>query len=174
MASNNLLTHRNGQPINILYWNACNLIKKYTEFLNLLEDKQIHIGLVSETWLSFKNKTEYSKNYIIHRMDRNERNNQQPTRGGGVAIVIRKDIQHELLPALNSLKLIESIGVEIKTTTGRIKLYSTYFPGISSPYVKSICLQLTGNCNSQTIKSLFRNDVQKLCNFNDRTIIYEI
>lgn len=51
--------------LNIIYWNACGLNGKYTEFLNFLNTNNVHVALVCETWLKPSDKLRYSKNFIV-------------------------------------------------------------------------------------------------------------
>lgn len=42
--------------LNIIYWNACGITNKYTEFIHFLNVNMTHVALVCETWLKPKNK----------------------------------------------------------------------------------------------------------------------
>lgn len=114
------------RSIKILYYNARGLCakSKVDESFNFIVDNNVDIALFSETWLkagiSF-----YHSNYITYRFDRPD-----GRIGGGVAIAIKKNISHELLPCLN-LTIIESIGIKVRTSTGDILVYSVYYPGTS-------------------------------------------
>lgn len=86
---------------NILQWNAQSLRPKIVEFQALLSQENIHIALVSETWLEPDSILNVSR-YNIFRNDRSDS-------FGGVAIIIHKSIkvQLEILNHNNS-------GIEIK------------------------------------------------------------
>lgn len=73
---------------------------------------------------------------------------------GGVAIIVLKNIQHELLPDFNTIKLVECIGVNIYTVISEFKFISTYFPGDNA----------YGNNHTSTILNGFKHDIQTLCN----------
>ena len=67
---------------------------------------------------------------------------------GGVAVVVRKNISHELLPDINT-ELIENLGIKIKLTDNTfVNIYSCYFPG-GSPG------------SSDTKKTSFKSDLRK-------------
>lgn len=112
--------------IKIMYYNARSLCakSKVDESFNFIMDNNVDIALFSETWLkagiSF-----YHSNYTTYRFDRSD-----GRIGGGVAICIKKNISHELLPSLN-LEIIEAIGIKVHTSTGDITIYSVYYPGTS-------------------------------------------
>ncbi|XP_055856032.1 uncharacterized protein LOC129919203 [Episyrphus balteatus] len=63
-------------------------------------------ALVTETWLN-SNISLNSQNYKCYRVDRSDQ------RGGGVAILIKKSIQHSLLPIVGT-RYVENVGVEIR------------------------------------------------------------
>lgn len=107
--------------INILTWNARGIRNKKLELFTFLIDNDVHICLVSETWL----KPELSIRHSEFRVYRNDRDD---ARGGGVAIIIKKNIRHNLLPIVDT-KLIENIGIILYTNMGTINIYSCYFPG---------------------------------------------
>lgn len=73
-----------------------------------------------ETWLN-NNFSLHHKDYVTYRLDRGG-----STIGGGVAICIRRGINHTLLPHL-PLEVIESLGIKVQTNTGEIELHSVYY-----------------------------------------------
>lgn len=107
--------------LNILVWNAQSILCKRNEFFNYLNEHNIHISLISETWLNYTHKF-YDTNFKIHRLDRRGR------RCGGVAIIIKRDINHRLLPSLN-LKVIEAVSIGIETEIGNLDITAVYYPG---------------------------------------------
>lgn len=71
--------------IKVVFWNAqsiCNKDKIF-EFFNFLNEEHIDVGIVTETWLKYKNKL-YDDKYVCYRVDRVDESH------GGVAIVIKK------------------------------------------------------------------------------------
>jgi hypothetical protein len=69
---------------NILFWNARGIKSKKYEFINYLDANNIPRALISETHLQFSTKFK-CPNYITYRSDRLNQ------RGGGTAILIRRD-----------------------------------------------------------------------------------
>lgn len=127
--------------LNIVTWNARGIKNKSIELFQFLLAYNIHVCLVSETWLN-PNVSLSHKEFHIYRNDRQSR------RGGGVALIIRKHNTHLPVPIVNT-SLIENIGVKIKTDSGDIHIYSCYFPG--------------GRVGSDgTRKKMFASDIHKL------------
>ena len=59
-------------------------------------------------------------------------------KGGGVCKVIKKDIEHNLLPSLN-LKIIEAIGIHVSTNIGIFTFVSAFFPRGSNNEAQKVC-----------------------------------
>ncbi|KAG5677339.1 hypothetical protein PVAND_007106 [Polypedilum vanderplanki] len=114
---------------------------KTYEIYNYMKQKQIHIACLQETHLKTNIRIPADPDYKIYRYDRNNGDK------GGVAIVIRKDISHQLLNSKQT-KIIENIGVKINLINGeKIMIYSCYLPGGSS---------------NQQINEHFIEDIRKL------------
>jgi hypothetical protein len=127
--------------INILYWNANSIREKLHELYDYMSDNHIHITCLCETFLKSKDKLHSHPDFITHRFDRDDRPK------GGVAIIIRRNIAHNLLPHPQT-KLIECIGVEVQLANGsKINIWSAYMPG--------------GSKNS-SIRNHFASDINKL------------
>lgn len=86
--------------------------------LGALNENKIEIALFSETLPNY-NHTFF---IVIYRHDRMDRS------GGGVAISVRKNVQHELLPRIKT-KLIETIAIKVKGPTYNLVFIAAYFPG---------------------------------------------
>ncbi|XP_055387900.1 homeobox protein 3-like [Condylostylus longicornis] len=69
--------------LKIVTWNARSFYKKRIETFNFLKTYEVDIALISETWLTSKDKIN-NDYYHIYRVDRGS------ARGGGVAIIISK------------------------------------------------------------------------------------
>lgn len=81
------------------------------------------------------------------------RNDREHIRGGGVAIIIRKNIPHKLLPIVNT-NLIENIAIRLFTNTDSVDIFSCYFPG--------------GRAGSDgSRKQTFASDINKLTRGNN-------
>lgn len=107
--------------ITVTTWNARGIKNKSIELFQFLINCKIDVCLVSETWLKPNMCLNHEKFFIY-------RNDRENMRGGGVAIIIRKNIPHQLLPIVNTT-LIENIGIKILTNSDFIDIFSCYFPG---------------------------------------------
>lgn len=93
------------QNVKIICWNARGIRNKIEELYKFLDVHKIDICLLCETWLN-PNISIRNQNFFCYRCDRMER------RGGGVAILIRKNIRHKLLGNKKTIN-IENVGVHI-------------------------------------------------------------
>jgi hypothetical protein len=109
------LTHSN-----ILFWNARGIKTKKFELLNYLEANNIPIALISETHLQ-PSITFKCSNYITYRPDRITQ------RGGGTAILIRRDINHNEFP-LPHLQRMEATAIHLTINKELVILVSAYSP----------------------------------------------
>lgn len=111
------------QNLKVLYWNANGIRKNIVELYEFLDRHFIHVACISETFLKPHLTLSSHPDYIVHRLDRNDRPK------GGVIIIIKRNIKHILLPHVPTL-LCESISIEIFLINGsKIKLTSAYMPG---------------------------------------------
>lgn len=161
-----LLQHEN--ELKILFWNANGLKNKFVEFINYLQDNNIKLAAISETWLKYGDKLNFSSE--AYKMYRNDRRTEIGSKGG-VAIIIHRSINHELLPNSHNLLLIESIGIKIFSNAGPLKIFSVYFPGNRSPIVKNICQQKFNDSSDQKILHIYKQEIQKLINFDCSTLV---
>lgn len=137
--------------INIISWNARGIRNKKDELFNFLLSRNIHICLISETMLNKNISIKHTEFYCY-------RNDREQGRGGGVAILVRKNVEHTFVPPLNTF-FIENIGVKIRTSNGSyINIFSCYFPG-GSP----------GRDNVKKVQ--FKADLRKLYNNHDNFIL---
>jgi exonuclease III len=107
--------------MNCCLWNARSLKDKKDETFNFFNQNNIDIAFISETGLK-PDITICHDKYTIHRFDRIGK------RMGGVAIIIKKDIEHKVIPSQN-LKIIESIGITVKLNNDQLDIFSIYYPG---------------------------------------------
>lgn len=89
--------------LKISFWNANGLQAKINEYRLYLSSERIDIAIINETKLKPAVNIKIN-GYVIHRKDRLH------NRGGGVAILVKKNIPHSLIPS----KLIEIENVSIK------------------------------------------------------------
>lgn len=123
-------------------WNAQSISNntKAFELEIILHENDIHIACIQETYLKPDIKL-YLENYRIYRNDRQ-------THGGGVAIIIRKDIKHNLL-CLHETKAIECVSVSVNINQRYIIISSAYSPHYTSHFARDIAL--IANSNKETI-----------------------
>lgn len=135
--------------INMITWNARGIRNKHLELFQFLISYNIHICLVSETGLN-SNLSIKNSEFKIYRNDRTT------SRGGGVAVIVRKNVSHQLLPIIDTT-IIENIGIKVFTSLGPINIYSCYYPGGAAGA-------------SNTRKQQFASDLHRLSG-NDRYIL---
>lgn len=113
----------NQQRLNVLYWNANGLTDKMLAFLDYLSTQRVDVACISETFLKPNSKVDSHPDYVIHRFDRVDRPK------GGVAIIVKRNLKHELQPSYNTT-LMECIGIKvfIKDSTS-CHILSVYLPG---------------------------------------------
>lgn len=105
----------------LMIWNARGIRHKKDELFDFMLQNNIDICLLSETLLS-SNLSIRNNDFYCYRNDR------ENSRGGGVAILVKKSIRHKLVPIVDTV-LIENIGIKLETSDGPVFIYSCYFPG---------------------------------------------
>lgn len=129
--------------LKIIYWNANSLLNKIFELYSYLDDHQIDIACINETFFKAHHHIHSHPDYVTYRLDRDA------GAKGGVAIIMRRELFHCILPHPN-LHIIEAISVEITLHGGRkIIVTSAYLPG---------------SMNRQEIQHYFVDDIQKITN----------
>ena len=89
--------------LNLVLWNADGVRSKMGELTQFLTRHAVDIMVISETKLNQNNRFRI-RNYDIHRADRDGP-------GGGVAILIRQNIQHVALESIASI--VENIAIKL-------------------------------------------------------------
>lgn len=141
----------NNNNIKLVLWNSRGIRNKLIEFFDFLIRNNVDIALVSETWLKSNMVMSHSE-YCCYRKDR------ESAAGGGVAIIIRKSINHTTLPYINT-EVIENIGVRVVLgDNSHLNIYSCYFPGGSAG-------------PSQIRKQKFKSDLSKLSRNQEKYIL---
>ena len=135
--------------LNVSYWNANSIRTKIFELYEFMKDYEVDIFCIQETMLKESDNLHSHPEYFMYRNDRPTEENQRAA--GGVAILIRRSIKHELIP-LPRLRILEALGLELRTITGaKIQIWSIYLPGSTT---------------SSEIQQHFRSDLMKLVNRN--------
>jgi Endonuclease-reverse transcriptase len=122
----------NIKDINILNWNANGIKTQTNLFTNYIQKHQIHISCITETHLAI-NEQFRIPGYTIYRQDRRSR-----VASGGVAMIIKNQIKHHLLPEIK-LNTLECVGIEtILIDNSKIKIYAMYRPPNSTLQEKDL------------------------------------
>lgn len=112
----------------LMNFNAQSIRNKKQEFFSFISRENIDVCTVSETYLTDGDVCSHPK-YFTYRMDRSD-----GRRGGGVAIFVKRSVEHELLPC-PSTKVIEAISIRIFVANTSIDVIAAYFPGSSENVV---------------------------------------
>ena len=139
--------------LNILELNIRGMLNKQTQLITLLDQNNVDIALLCETWLN-KNTEKLIKipNYKIHTCNRIDKI------GGGVCILTSNKLRSRIRTDLKvETTLFEHCIVELKTDTRNILLVSGYRPP---------------NCNVRTFLKEYKNLLKELkMNKNHELII---
>lgn len=129
----------------ILSWNAAGIANKFIELQDLIEEKNIDIFLLQETFLKPQKKFGIP-NYKIYRSDRLD------GKFGGTLIGIKKNIVHNRLENFKT-KLIEHTSIEIEMYNGEIYTIMSVYISPSQRDYKTIeeDLNLIFKCNRKII-----------------------
>ena len=106
--------------VNILQWNSQSIRPKSIEFESILFKEQIHIAILSETWLEEDCNFRIS-GYNIYRKDRLDSY-------GGVSIITHKSIKTELYNITLQNTGIEIVGIKIFNCKNLKNILSVYCP----------------------------------------------
>lgn len=110
--------------VNIVQWNAQSLISSKQLLTQFLYDNNIHVALISETWLKSHHRFNI-RGYTIERNDLGNKHN-------GVAILIRNSIDYTKIDT-DFDDCLQNICVRIKIRDKDISLVSLYCPKNSNP-----------------------------------------
>ena len=168
MTSNNVL--------NILNWNSRSLKPNEDEFFNFLRVHNVHIAVVTETFLKHGIDLKWDPDFLVIRNDR------QTGAGGGVAIAIRRNIKYSVSTNLKT-KVFETLAINVETNMGNLFVAAVYLPfqctGEQKNFLKGDLNKLTRNrskfliCGDFNAKHRSWNNAQANSNgnilFNDCT-----
>ena len=114
-----MISMNEGNNIKTLFWNCNGLRERKQETEEIIHRMKLDIIMISETHLKSGSKIKFI-NYTMYRCDRTE------SRGGGVAILVKKNIQHSQV-RFDDLCSIEAIGVTINIPNqGKVTFASVY------------------------------------------------
>lgn len=125
----------------MIHWNCNGIRSKLNELYSYMIDNNINLACLNETRLREGVKIPLHRDFRVIRMD----NNGGGTPHGGVAIVVKKSIRHEILPQIQ-LETIECIGIKIYLLQRELKVFAAYH---------------TGTVSQQNLPA-FRRDIRKL------------
>lgn len=125
----------NNDTLNILSWNAQSIANqsKKVELGLLLKHYQIDIACIQETYLNSSSKI-YMEDYKIYRSDRD-------SHGGGVAILVQKNIQHRAAGTIDTVS-VENISIEV-TIGHRILIVTSAYNPQPTPHFKDDLVRLS-------------------------------
>ena len=98
--------------INFLNWNARSLKNNENELYNFLNSHNVHLAVITETFLKPDNKVKRDPNFFVYRNDRLDRT------GGGVAIIGHRRIKHRILSSFDT-KVFETLGCCFTSSDGK-------------------------------------------------------
>lgn len=107
--------------LNILNWNARSLNGEEDELFNFLTVNNVHIAVITETYLKPGSKLKRDPNFFVYRNDRLD------GACGGVAIIIHRRIKHQLFTSFET-KVFETLGVSVETQFGKYTFIAAYLP----------------------------------------------
>ena len=127
------VSHR---QITIATWNAQGIKNKKHELENFLNDHEVDIMLLTETFLKY-NINFFVNGYYCYRKDRENQSK------GGIGILIKRQLVHSVISDLN-LKSIDCIGITLKLSrNAEIKIFCCYCPNSSHPNFPADISKLT-------------------------------
>jgi len=115
---------RSKPALKVLIWNAQSVGNKRVELFDFLTRENIDVALITETWLKPQSSF-FHRDFNCIRSDRVDGNH------GGVAIVIRKDIEYKRLVQIKT-SIIENVGISLNLDGRVFNIFSAYFPGSSN------------------------------------------
>lgn len=121
---------KDGRRLNICHVNGGAVFIKIDELRRIFEDSDVHIIVLSETWLkSYRSNASISIEgfYVL-------RNDRQRVRSGGVAIYVKKGLNAKVVKASNNIKS-EYLFVEIIFPNSKILIGAYY----KAPKIDEIC-----------------------------------
>lgn len=111
------------EKLNIMQWNARSAVAHKKDLCHFLNNNNIHVALISETWFK-SNQVINFPNYNLVRRDRYD-----GKVGGGVAVLVNKQIPYKEITFVNNFNSdIQICGVTIKVSNSYLSIVSLYNP----------------------------------------------
>ncbi|KXJ72203.1 hypothetical protein RP20_CCG018649 [Aedes albopictus] len=114
----------NHHCLRVVNWNGRSVHSKQLEFFDFVQQRNIDVAVVTETWLR-PNISFLHPDFACVRLDRPP--SDEVGRGGGVLIAVRKGLSFKQINI--STKTIETTGIVISTGVNQICIVAAYFPG---------------------------------------------
>lgn len=129
-------TKRKPSYLRLAYWNACSVNNKKPEIETFLQEHNIDIFLISETFLRPQIHFNIA-NYVTYRYDRDD------GPGGGTAILVKRNISHVELQ-LPDLIAAEANAIMVHMDRHTLKIISFYSPGARTLLLEDLDALLSG------------------------------
>ena len=133
--------------LTVLQYNIYSFNTRIEELLHYMEENQIKIAALQETWLSKKVKAKPTPNYTLVRKDREHDNN--TTKGGALAFLVHKSIPFNSIKSTIKDKHTEELTIAIKEKDSQLYIRNIYIPPATScqnnyipPYKSLIILEI--------------------------------
>lgn len=132
--------------LKFLQWNAQGIKNKKCDFINLLHLHDVDIAIISETFLTRKDRNFYVTGYEVVRADRPPNSVDRNTRGGA-AILVKKDFSFNIIKKITNNK-IELVGIHVNLGRAKylnvISLYAKCNHGITCGEWNEMLQDMTG------------------------------
>lgn len=119
--------------LRIVHWNARGLKRKVQSFRLLLQEQNVDIALISETFLGPGDRLKIP-GFLIYRKDETSETGRTIR---GLAVLVRRNTIHQPLP-LPNLQSIDTLGVELQLGNKHLQLYAAYRPPTRSLILSDI------------------------------------
>jgi hypothetical protein len=116
-----------GKALRLAYWNADGNCCRKLVLDRFLSEHGVDICLLNETHLDSGRAFRFA-NYVCHRTDRQ-------SRGGGTAILVRRDIDHYAVP-VSGLRHLEATAIHLVLANRVVKIVAAYLSP-TRPLIKS-------------------------------------
>jgi hypothetical protein len=106
-----------GKALRLAYWNEDGVRVRKLELYQFISEYGVDICLLNETHSEYDQTFELA-NYVCHRTDRQ-------ARGGGTAILVRRGIDHYVVP-VSGLQHLKTTAIHLLLASRPVKIVSAY------------------------------------------------